>query len=200
MRIETWIRQLNGADPYELLGVDRAADRTAIVRAHRQRIRRVHPDLPTGDTERARLVHLARDILLDPQRRRAYDLLGGGAAAVPDPPSRGRPEARTAASRGGSARAGAFRAGARSAWDGPDVPRGGRRSPRQGNPPRVPPRRRPPPPPPRPARDPPRRPKLRSRGDPQTSTSRAADIGTVVIVALVLVLTWTCCAVVTLML
>jgi curved DNA-binding protein CbpA len=195
VRIESWIRHLDGADPYELLGLDRTADRTAIIRAHRQRIRRVHPDLPTGDTERARLVHLARDILLDPQRRRAYDLLAAAGPAGPQPPSRPR----TAAGRAGSARPGDLRAGARSARDDPEARRGGRQSPWLRSPPHVPPRRRPPPPPQRPARDPPRRPG-RPPGAPRSTTSRAAEVGTVVAVAIVVVVTWTCCAVVTLML
>lgn len=69
------IRDLNGQDPYQILGVDRTADARAIIRAHRQRIRGAHPDLPTGSEEAAKLLHLAREVLLDPLQRAEYDRL-----------------------------------------------------------------------------------------------------------------------------
>jgi Interferon-induced transmembrane protein/DnaJ domain len=67
------LRDLDGEDPYELLGVDPAADHGAIVSAYRRRIRSIHPDLPTGDLAATRLLHVARDILLDPLQRAEYD-------------------------------------------------------------------------------------------------------------------------------
>jgi curved DNA-binding protein CbpA len=66
------IRELGGADPYELLSVDRLANRDAIVAAYRRRIVNAHPDRG-GDEEAAKLIHLARDVLLDPQLRDEYD-------------------------------------------------------------------------------------------------------------------------------
>ncbi len=71
--IPAWIRDLDGADPYELLEVTPSADRATIVASYRRLIRTAHPDLPTGDAKRARLLHLARDILLDPLKRADYD-------------------------------------------------------------------------------------------------------------------------------
>jgi curved DNA-binding protein CbpA len=56
---------LDGNSPYELLGVEPGADREAVVRAFRARIRAAHPDVPGGDAELAHLLHQARDILLD---------------------------------------------------------------------------------------------------------------------------------------
>lgn len=84
-------RDLGGADPYALLGVDPAADDEAIIRAYRQRIRQVHPDLISGDEEQAKLLHIARDLLLDPVTRREYDQVArrGGthpSEVIEDPP------------------------------------------------------------------------------------------------------------------
>jgi hypothetical protein len=77
------ISDLGGADPYAVLGVHPTADNDTIVAAYRRLIRQAHPDLPTGDEERAKLLHLARDILLNPISRSEYDRLaaGGGADA-----------------------------------------------------------------------------------------------------------------------
>jgi hypothetical protein len=83
---ETWRRDLGGADPYEVLGVASDATRDEIVRAHRRRVREVHPDLPAGDAERTKLLHLARDVLLDPVRRGDYDR-SLVAEPAPDPPA-----------------------------------------------------------------------------------------------------------------
>jgi curved DNA-binding protein CbpA len=72
------VRDLNGADPYAILGVDRTATDDTIVSAYGRLIRQAHPDLPTGDEEHAKLLHLARDILLDPTQRREYDRIAAG--------------------------------------------------------------------------------------------------------------------------
>lgn len=85
---EPWRRALGGADPYEVLGVARDATRDEIIRAHRRLVREVHPDLPAGDAERTKLLHLARDVLLDPLARNDYDRSvadGAWAAAEADP-------------------------------------------------------------------------------------------------------------------
>jgi hypothetical protein len=82
------LRDLDGQDPYELLGVDRTADHDTIVSAYRRRIRAVHPDLPTGSEEETRLLHVARDILLDPLQRAEYDRSVSTAGPPGDPPAR----------------------------------------------------------------------------------------------------------------
>jgi hypothetical protein len=84
---------LGGADPYELLGVEPSAARETIEAAHRRLMRQAHPDLVAGDGSQATLLNLARDVLLDEQSRRAYDLaMQRRVEAVvpwPAPPPRG---------------------------------------------------------------------------------------------------------------
>lgn len=67
------IRDLEGEDPYELLGIAPTAGSAEIEAAYLRQIRLAHPDLPTGDAWRARLLTVARDILRDPQRRAEWD-------------------------------------------------------------------------------------------------------------------------------
>jgi hypothetical protein len=67
------LRDLDGRDPYQVLGVARDASTRQIVEAHRRLVRQVHPDRPTGDAEATRLVNLARAVLTDPSTRAEYD-------------------------------------------------------------------------------------------------------------------------------
>lgn len=63
-------------DPYEVLGVDKAASADAIQRAFRKLAKELHPDLNPGDkTAEARFkdVAAAKDLLSDPDKRRRYD-------------------------------------------------------------------------------------------------------------------------------
>jgi hypothetical protein len=59
-----------GFDPFEVLGVGMDADAVVIQLAYRVRIRAVHPDIagPAG-LEHAKRLNLAREWLLDPERR-----------------------------------------------------------------------------------------------------------------------------------
>jgi curved DNA-binding protein CbpA len=86
------IRDLDGHDPYELLGVDRAADREEIARAYRRQIQLVHPDRLGGDETAAKLLHVARDVLLDAKLREEYDLSAAEPAVrIEAAPARPRP-------------------------------------------------------------------------------------------------------------
>jgi hypothetical protein len=128
--VSGWLlRDLNGEDPYHLLGIDHTADDKAITRAYRQRIREVHPDLPSGNEERTKLLHIARDILLDPDARAEYDRRSTDEGAATD------------------------HAPSSSAWDGDDIFSGPKASPEQETwaPPPQPPRYTYPPQPQRPS-------------------------------------------------
>ncbi len=81
------LRDLRGADPYSLLGVDRDADPGTIVSAHRRLIRLTHPDLADGDAERTKLLNLARTVLLDPDLRADFDSRTTPDADPPPAPS-----------------------------------------------------------------------------------------------------------------
>lgn len=72
------LEDLGEADPYELLGIPTTADADQIRAAFRDKIRTTHPDLPTGSEQAAKLLQIARDILLDPQRRTEYDNASAG--------------------------------------------------------------------------------------------------------------------------
>jgi curved DNA-binding protein CbpA len=59
-------------DPYQVLGVDRAADAPAIRRAYRSRAKRLHPDAG-GSAEAFSRLSRAHLVLADPTRRARFD-------------------------------------------------------------------------------------------------------------------------------
>lgn len=67
------LRDLDGHDPYALLGVPPTATRAEIVAAHRKQVQLVHPDRPGGSEYETKLLHVAKDVLLDPRRRAEFD-------------------------------------------------------------------------------------------------------------------------------
>lgn len=67
------LRDLDGHDPYALLGVPSTATRAEIVAAHRQQVQLVHPDRPGGSEYETKLLHIAKAVLLDPRRRAEFD-------------------------------------------------------------------------------------------------------------------------------
>jgi DnaJ domain len=67
------VRELRGADPYQLLGLDRTADDDAIVAAHRRLVKKLHPDVASGGDATTTLLNLAREVLRNPTSRLAYD-------------------------------------------------------------------------------------------------------------------------------
>lgn len=63
-------------DPYQVLGVDRAATPDAIKKRYRQLVKELHPDLNPGDTiveQRFKEVSSAYDLLSDPDKRAKFD-------------------------------------------------------------------------------------------------------------------------------
>lgn len=63
-------------DLYAALGVAPDADDAAVRAAHREAVRRAHPDVMPGgdaDDEVAKRLNVARDWLIDPGRRARYD-------------------------------------------------------------------------------------------------------------------------------
>lgn len=64
-------------DWYRILEVEAEADDTAIRAAHRRKARDLHPDVNPAPDATARMAELnrAREVLLDPQQRAAYDRL-----------------------------------------------------------------------------------------------------------------------------
>jgi curved DNA-binding protein CbpA len=76
---------LDGADPWAVLGVRRDAGAEDVKRAYRRLVTMHHPDARTGDEQRFKQVGLAYAIVSEPDRARAYaDRLRR--AAEPDPP------------------------------------------------------------------------------------------------------------------
>jgi molecular chaperone DnaJ len=66
-------------DPYEVLGVPRAADEAQIKKAFRSLARELHPDVNTDDPqaeEKFKQAAEAYEILSDPERRATYDRFG----------------------------------------------------------------------------------------------------------------------------
>ena len=66
-------------DPYEVLGVERDADETAIKKAFRRLARELHPDVNAHDPdaeEKFKEAAEAYEILNDPERRATYDRYG----------------------------------------------------------------------------------------------------------------------------
>ncbi len=66
-------------DPYEVLGISRAADDTQIKKAFRALARELHPDVNTDDPqaeEKFKEAAEAYEILSDPERRATYDRYG----------------------------------------------------------------------------------------------------------------------------
>ena len=69
-------------DYYDLLGVQRGADETAIKAAYRRLAKEHHPDRKNGCKEsedRFKAINEAYDVLKDPQKRAAYDRFGKSA-------------------------------------------------------------------------------------------------------------------------
>lgn len=62
-------------DPYEMLGVSREADGTAIKSAYRKRAKSAHPDAG-GDVEAFARLTTSYELLCDPLRRKVYDDTG----------------------------------------------------------------------------------------------------------------------------
>ncbi len=81
-------------DYYEVLGVDKNADETAIKKAYRQLAKKYHPDMNPGDAEAEKKFKEASEayaVLSDPDKKRQYDQfghaafeggMGGGAGGV----------------------------------------------------------------------------------------------------------------------
>ncbi len=73
MKLDSLLRDLGGANPYELLGLPATATDAEITAARRRLQRQAHPDLIDGDGDHARIINIAADLLLDPQRRAMFD-------------------------------------------------------------------------------------------------------------------------------
>lgn len=69
-------------DYYEVLGVDKNADETAIKKAYRQLAKKYHPDMNPGDAEAEKKFKEASEayaVLSDPDKKRQYDQFGHAA-------------------------------------------------------------------------------------------------------------------------
>jgi TPR repeat protein len=67
--------EIDTADYYAVIGVERHASQAAIKKAFRRRVLKVHPDHNSSSNANAefRLLRRAHDVLSDPHRRREYD-------------------------------------------------------------------------------------------------------------------------------
>ncbi|MEU5692330.1 J domain-containing protein [Actinosynnema sp. NPDC020468] len=75
---------LDGFDPYELLGIPSSATRAEIIAAHREQVLLVHPDRPGGDEYTTKLLHIARAVLLNPEERAKVDAGDSSDSDEPD--------------------------------------------------------------------------------------------------------------------
>ena len=74
-----WCVDVKKRDYYEVLGIDRQADETAIKKAYRDLAKKHHPDRNPGDKqaeERFKQASEAYAVLIDAQKRRRYDQFG----------------------------------------------------------------------------------------------------------------------------
>lgn len=85
-------------DYYAVLSVTRDAPEAVIKASYAALMRSAHPDRTGGDTSMAALLNEARDVLLDPQRRREHDRVldaaARRAAAASAPPPQAAPSGR----------------------------------------------------------------------------------------------------------
>jgi DnaJ-class molecular chaperone len=72
-KMETKVMTQN---PYHTLGLDPSATAAEIRRAYKRLASKLHPDKPTGDTEKFQAVQAAYDVLSDPALRKQYDTDG----------------------------------------------------------------------------------------------------------------------------
>src|SRR5574340_1231760 len=68
---------MNKRDYYEVLGIDKHADKQTIKKAYRQLAKKYHPDRnkEAGAEDKFKEVQEAYDVLSDDQKRAAYDSL-----------------------------------------------------------------------------------------------------------------------------
>ncbi len=80
-----------GFDPYQVLGVGRDADEVVVQLAYRARIRDAHPDVAgAAGLEQAKRLNVARDWLLDPERRAQLEPRRATSASPPPRAPRSR--------------------------------------------------------------------------------------------------------------
>lgn len=75
--------QKNKENLYDVLGVEKSADKQSIKNGYRRMAKKHHPD-KGGDTEQFSLVKLAHDILTDDVRKAKYDSTGDDSEKNPD--------------------------------------------------------------------------------------------------------------------